>query len=206
MASLQELLTQQPPTTSGVHEAMAQHAEDTFTQLGGILPLFVGKRKKGNYLTFALPNAVTQDNGALLQTLSDIIFVYDLKLASFMTAIRTRVHESSIPKLGALLMTADDAKALFQLPWELEFDSASNLVNSTRSSSDGEIIPRSTWEAFFARTGDLNARQVVYETLIQRFGSQDQLPPISLTHVSSAVRPMPLDIRLPQNAILPPPR
>lgn len=175
MPSLPQLLAQQPPTTSGVHEAMALHAEDVFENLRGILPLFLGKRRLGPYFTLALPNRVTSDSETLLQSIGDLIAVYDLRLVSLLTAIRVN-HPDRSPSLCALLLTADNAKALFQLPWELAFDGQGDIAQATRSVLDSEIIPRDVWAQLFQQKPEPAEKAVAYERLVERFGGSDEIP------------------------------
>lgn len=175
-ASLQQLLAAQAPTASGIHEAAAQHAESIFDEFRGILPFFLGKRKLGPFINVTLPNIVTQDNEALLQTLGDFIRVYDLRLVSFVTAIRLRSDDRADPKLGALLITADNAKANFQLIWEMTFDSGADIATVTRTNTDFEIISREVWTQFFSQATDEESKRFSYERLVERFGGADQIP------------------------------
>jgi hypothetical protein len=175
MPSLQQRLTENSPATSGIHEAMAQHAEDTFDSLKGILPLFLGKRNSGPFVVLTLPNQTMRSRASLLSALSDLIIAYDFRLVSFVSAIQARTSEDDDPKLGAILVTADNAKALFQLPWELDFDAESNLTGYRRSEADGEIIPAASWNAFFQRSSP-EARRPAYERLVNLFEDASQLP------------------------------
>lgn len=176
MASLQQHLVAQPPTTSGIHEAMAQHAEDVFEEFRGILPMFLGKRQLGPFINLTLPKRITQDNSELLQTVADIVLVYNLRVISFVSAVRMQLADSDAPALGALLITADRAKAYFQLPWQLAFDANRDLVQARRSEIDQDVIPRETRDSFFTDGESDQAKQVAYDRLVDRFGGAKELP------------------------------
>ena len=175
-APLQQLLAEQPPTTSGIHEAMARHSESIFEEFKGVLPSFLGKRKLGPFINLTLPNAVTQNSEALLQTIGDLILVYNLRLVSMVSAVRLHSEKESEPKLGALLITADNAKALFQLPWELELNPDRDVIAASRSTAESEIIPRDIWFQLFTQKADNDTKQFAYDRLVDRFGSADELP------------------------------
>lgn len=175
-ASLQQLLSEQPPTTSGIHEAVARHTEGIFTEFKGILPLFLGKRRTGPFINLTLPNAVTQSSEALLQTLSDFIWVYELRAISFVSAIRMQDEETQANELRAILITADSAHAYFQLPWKLEFDSEDDISSYSRSSSGMDIIPREIWSQIFATKVKPETKTFSFDRLIERFGDVDELP------------------------------
>ena len=175
-ASLQQLLTQQAPTTSGHHEAMALHTEAIFKEFKGILPFFLGKKEQGPFISLTLPNSVTESSEALLQTVADFIWVYNLRFISFVSAIRMQDEESGESKLQALLITADKAHTFFQLPWKLTFDDNDDIVSAERSSSATDIIPREIWSQLFASKVTPDARTISYDRLLERFGDEDQLP------------------------------
>ena len=175
-ASLQQLLAQQPPSTSGVHEAVASHAEDIFKQFRGILPLFLGKRRTGPFINLTLPNAITESSEALLQSLSDLIWVYDLRLVSFVSAVRMRSPEDEEARLKALLITADNARAYFQIPWNLDFDADGDITSAERGASYGEIVPREIWGQIFAKKISDETRTLSYDRLCERFGGPEQIP------------------------------
>lgn len=175
-ASLQQLLTQQPPTTSGLHEAVALHSEAIFEEFKGILPFFLGKRDKGSFINLTLPNSVTASSEALLQTIADFIWVYDLRVISFVSAIRMQDEETGESALQALLITADKAHAYFQLPWKLTFDEENDITASSRSSQSTDVIPREIWSQLFATKVTPDSRTVSYDRLIERFGDPEELP------------------------------
>ena len=176
MPNLQQRLAENSPATSGVHEAMAQHAEDIFEELKGILPLFLGKRKTGPFVALTLPRQTMQSRATLLSVLSDLILAYDFRLVSFVSAIQARVTEDEAPRLGAILITADNNKALFQLPWDMKFDDDSNLTSFERSEADGEIIPAETWNGFFQRGDSAQSKQQAYDRLLGLFQDASELP------------------------------
>ncbi len=176
MATLQQLLIDNPPSTQGVHEAMAQYAEHIFEELNGILPLFLGKKHLGSYINLTLPNAAVQSSQTLVETLGDLILVYNLKLASFVSSVRAQSSENSEPKLGALLITADHTKTILQLPWTLEFDSDAKLSGHFRSEAQGEVIPSDVWASLFSREANLATKASSFARLVERFGGEDQLP------------------------------
>ena len=175
MPSLQQRLAENSPATSGAHEAMAQHAEDTFESLKGILPIFLGKRMAGSFVVLTLPNQTMRSRATLLSALSDLIIAYDFQLVSFVSAIQARASEADEPQLGAILITADDSKALFQLPWELKFDADANLVGYDRSDAEGEIIPAQSWNTFFQRKAP-ELQRPAYDRLLNLFEDPSQLP------------------------------
>ncbi len=175
-ASLQKLLTEQPPNTAGLHEAMALHSEAIFKEFKGILPLFLGKREGGPFINLTLPNAVTQSSEALLQTICDLIWVYNLRVISFVSAIRMQDEESGESALSALLITADKAHAYFQLPWTLTFDEHQDISSSKRSTQSTDVIPREIWSQLFATKVTPDSRTISYDRLIERFGSADEIP------------------------------
>lgn len=176
MANLQQLLIDNPPTTPGVHEAMAQYAERIFEELNGILPLFLGKKHLGSYINLTLPNDAVQSSATLVETLGDLILVYNLRLASFVTSVRTQTNVDSESKLGALLITADHTKSILQLPWSLEFDADSKLAQHSRSETQGDVIPADVWGSLFSREANLATKAESYARLVERFGGEDQLP------------------------------
>lgn len=177
MPDLQQRLSENSPATSGVHEAMARHAEDVFESLKGILPIFLGKRKLGPFVTLTLPRPTTQSRTKLLSALSDLIIAYNFRLVSFVSAIKARSSEDDAPRLGAILITADNAKALFQLPWGMTFDDASDLIDFERIEAEGEVIPSETWLAFFERSASPETRREAYDRLVNLFEDESLLPP-----------------------------
>lgn len=179
MPTLQERLAEQQPATSGIHEAMALHTEDVFDELGGILPLLLGKRKLGSFVTLALPKEITGSRDLLLSCLADLISTYDFRVVSFVSAIRAHSETDEEPRLGAILITADNGNNLYQLPWTLEFDSQANLSSHSRTEATGEIIPSKTWLSFFQQTRESDERQSAYDRLVERFGDASLLPEFS---------------------------
>lgn len=175
-ASLQQLLTQQPPTTSGAHEAVALHSEAIFEDFKGILPLFLGKRRTGSFINLTLPNSVTQSSEALLETVADLIWVYDLKLISFVSAIRMQNEISQQNELKALLITADSAHIYFQLVWHLDFDQEDDIKKATRSPSQFDIIPREIWSQLFGTKVKPDTKTFSFDRLEERFGGVENLP------------------------------
>lgn len=175
-ASLQKLLTEQPPTSSGIHEAVAQHSEAIFKEFQGILPLFLGKRRTGSFINVTLPNAVTQSSEALLQTISDFIWVYDLRVISFVSAIRMQNEKTEENELQAMLITADSAHAYFQLPWQMEFDSENDIKSFKRIESGSDIIPREIWSQIFSTKAQPDTKTFSFDRLIERFGDVNELP------------------------------
>lgn len=175
-ASLQQLLTEQPPSTSGIHEAVARHSEAIFKEFRGILPFFLGKRQNGPFINLSLPNSVTESSESLLQTIADFIWVYDLRLISFVSAIRMQDEETGNSNLQALLITADKAHAYFQLPWKLSFDAQNDIVSAERSSSASDVIPREIWSQLFTSKVTPDGKTISYDRLIERFGDPDELP------------------------------
>ena len=176
MDSLQQLLAKNSSSTSGIHEAMATHAEDVFESFKGILPIFLGKREIGPFVALTLPRETTQSRAKLLSALSDLILAYNFRVVSFLSAIQARASEDDTPKLGAILITADAANSLFQLPWDMQFDSESNLSGFNRTETEGEVIPSQSWVTFFQRGGDTELRRIAYERLVALFGDGTQLP------------------------------
>ncbi|MBK1878198.1 hypothetical protein [Pelagicoccus mobilis] len=175
-ASLQQLLSQQPPNSSGHHEAMALHTEAIFKEFKGILPFFLGKRDQGPFISLTLPNSVTESSEALLQTVADLIWVYNLRFISFVSAIRMQDEEKGNTQLQALLITADKSHAFFQLPWKLTFDNNDDIVSASRSSASTDIIPREIWSQLFASKVTPDAKTISYDRLVERFGDTDELP------------------------------
>lgn len=175
-ASLQQLLSQQAPTTSGHHEAMALHTESIFKEFKGILPFFLGKREQGPFISLALPNAVTASSEALLQTIADFIWVYNLRYISFVSAIRMQDEKSGKTQLQALLITADKAHSFFQLPWKLTFDENEDIVSANRSNAQSDLIPREIWSQLFASKVTPDTKTISYDRLIERFGDAEELP------------------------------
>lgn len=175
-ASIQKLLTEQPPNTSGLHEAMALHTEAIFKEFKGILPLFLGKREGGPFVNLTLPNTVTTSSEALLQTVCDLIWVYNLRVISFVSAIRMPNQETGQDEMSALLITADKAHAYFQLPWKLSFDQNQDISSSQRSSASTDVIPREIWSQLFATKVTPDTRTISYDRLIERFGDADEIP------------------------------
>ncbi|MEC7906441.1 MAG: hypothetical protein VYC82_04390 [Verrucomicrobiota bacterium] len=180
MPSLEQRISEQSPTPSGIHEAMARHAEDIFDQFQGILPVFLGKRNQGPFLTLAIPKQISQSRETLLSSLTDLIAAYDLSLVSFVSAIQSRSESDEIAKLGAILITADNASSLYQLPWQLEFDSEANLVSHTRSETDTDIIPLDTWRSFFEQSPGPAEKQTAYNNLLLTFGDPNAIPEFSV--------------------------
>ncbi|MDQ8186412.1 hypothetical protein [Pelagicoccus sp. SDUM812002] len=175
-ASLQKLLTEQPPNTSGLHEAMALHSEAIFKEFKGILPLFLGKREGGPFINLTLPNAVTQSSENLLQTICDLIWVYNLRVISFVSAIRMQDEETGEEAMSALLITADKAHAYFQLPWKLTFDENQDISSAKRSSQATDVIPREIWSQLFTTKVTPDSRTISYDRLIERFGTAEEIP------------------------------
>ena len=180
MPSLEQRLSEQSPTPSGIHEAMARHGEDIFDQFQGILSVFLGKRNQGPFLTLAIPKQISQSRETLLSSLTDLIAAYDLSLVSFVSAIQSRSESDEVPKLGAILITADNASSLYQLPWQLEFDSEANLVSHTRSETDTDIIPLDTWRSFFEQSPGPAEKQTAYNNLLLTFGDPNAIPEFSV--------------------------
>ncbi len=179
MPTLQERLAEQQPATSGIHEAMALHTEDVFDELGGILPLLLGKRKLGSFVTLALPKKVTASRDLLVSSIADLISAYDFRLVSFVSAMRAHSETEEEPRLGAILITADNGNNLYQLPWTLEFDRQSNLSSHSRSEATGEIIPSETWLSLFQQTREPEEVQSAYDRLVEKFGDASLLPEFS---------------------------
>ena len=179
MPSLQEHLAKQQPATSGIHEAMALHTEDVFDEFAGILPLFLGKRKLGSFVSLALPTEVTGSRDLLNSCLADLISAYDFRVVSFVSAIRAHSDTDQEPRLGAILITADNAKNLYQLPWILEFDRQANLTSHSRSKATGEIIPSEVWLSYFQQSREADERQSAYDRLLEVFGDASLLPEFS---------------------------
>ncbi|MDQ8202448.1 hypothetical protein [Pelagicoccus sp. SDUM812003] len=175
-ASLQQLLSQQPPTTSGIHEAVALHSEAIFKQFRGILPFFLGKRESGPFINLTLPNSVIQSSDALLQTLSDLIWVYKLKTVSFVSALRVKETEDGEAAMKALLITADSKSAYFQLLWDLDFDEHADITASRRSERDIEVLPKELWSQIFSMKVPADARTLSYDRLAERFGGEEEIP------------------------------
>lgn len=177
---LTQHLSEQPPNTAGIHEGVARHSEDIFEEFKGILPFILGKRRAGPFINVTLPNVVTGSSESLLQTLTDFIWVYDLRLLSFVSAIRMRDEESGDSSLSAVLITADSAHAYFQLPWKLEFDGNDDLVKATRSEAGSEagsdLVPREIWSQLFASKPSPEQKTFSYDRLVERFGDPEQLP------------------------------
>ena len=177
MPSLQQLLVEQTPTTSGIHEAMARYSEFIFQEYKGILPLFLGKRQAGPFLNLSLPQSIISDQATLIRSLEDLISVYDLRVVSFVSAARMRRSESEEAQLGAILITADQAKAQLQLAWEISFDDQSDIAAAQRSNElEYEIIPRATWGRIFQQSPSAHQKEAAYHRLTQRFGGSDQIP------------------------------
>ena len=179
MPSLQEHLAKQQPATSGIHEAMALHTEDVFDEFAGIMPLFLGKRKLGSFVSLALPTEVTGSRDLLNSCLADLISAYDFRVVSFVSAIRAHSDTDQEPRLGAILITADNAKNLYQLPWILEFDSQANLTSHSRSEATGEIIPSEVWLSYFQQSREADEKQSAYNRLLEVFGDTSLLPEFS---------------------------
>lgn len=180
MPSLEQRLFEQAPTPGGIHEAMARHAEDIFDQFQGILPIFLGKRAQGPFLTLAIPKQISQSRETLLSSLTDLIAAYELSLVSFVSAIQLRSGSDESPKLGAILITADNASSLYQLPWQLEFDADANLVSHSRSETDMDIISLDTWRAFFEQSPGPAEKQTAYNNLLLTFGDPNAIPEFSV--------------------------
>ncbi|MCH6257343.1 hypothetical protein MLD52_12355 [Puniceicoccaceae bacterium K14] len=176
MPSLQELLIENQPTTSGIHEAMAQHAEQVFEELHGVLPIFLGKRKTSGFINLSIPTKALQNRDILLATLSNLIKTYNLSVASFVSTIRAQFPGSEEPQLAAILITADSSNAVFQLPWELQFDATSNLSAFKRTHAEGFTIDEATWKEMFQETKNLADKAEAYGNLVEVFGGEDQLP------------------------------
>ncbi len=174
--TLQQLLAQQSPSTAGVHEAVAQHSESIFEEFHGILPFFLGKRRRGTFIQLSLPKNVTEDTEALLQTVSDLILVYELKLASFVSAVRMRDRKTGLAKIGAMLLTADNAGNSFQLHWEMEFDGNSDISSARRSDGEATVIPTEVWQQIFSQKQEAEAKTFCHERLVSRFGGPDSIP------------------------------
>lgn len=155
---------------------MASHAEDVFDSFKGILPIFLGKRRLGPFVALTLPRQTIQSRVTLLSAISDLILTYNFRLVSFVSAIQARTKVDETPKLGAILITADNTKALFQLPWDMRFDDESNLIEFKRTEAEGEIISSESWNAFFERKADPEIRRAAYERLVSLFDDETQLP------------------------------
>ncbi len=155
---------------------MALHSEAIFEEFKGILPLFLGKRDGGPFITLTLPNSVTASSEALLQTICDLIWVYNLRVISFVSAMRMQNEETGESELSALLITADKAHAYFQLPWKLTFDEEQDISSNQRSTSTTDIIPREIWSQLFAAKVTPDNRTISYDRLIERFGSAEEIP------------------------------
>ncbi len=179
MQNLQQRLSGQEATTAGIHEAMAQHVEDIFKEFQGILPLLLGKRTLGSFVTLTLPQELGRSREQLLATLSDLIVAFDFRLISFISAIQSRKSPEDPPTLGAMLITADNANRLLQLPWELEFDSESNLIAFERSSAEGEVISGETWLSFFQTSLEIDEKEAAYDRLVEQFGDASLLPKVN---------------------------
>ncbi len=78
-----------------------------------------------------------------------------------------------------MLVTADNASSLFQLPWELEFDADSNLRQHTRSEASGEMIHGGTWQSLFAQNLTDDEKDAAYQQLLEEFGDASLLPKYS---------------------------
>ncbi|HCR30554.1 MAG TPA: hypothetical protein DIV79_11105 [Opitutae bacterium] len=180
MPSLEQRLSEQAPNPSGIHEAMARHAEDIFDEFQGILPIFLGKRTQGPFLTLAIPKQISQSREILLSSLTDLIAAYELSLVSFVSAIQSRAAPEENPKLGAILITADNASSLYQLPWQLEFDSEANLASHTRSETETDIISLDTWRTFFEQSPGPAEKQTAYNNLLLTFGDSSAIPEFSV--------------------------
>ena len=180
MPSLEQRLSEQAPNPSGIHEAMARHAEDIFDEFQGILPIFLGKRTQGPFLTLAIPKQISQSRETLLSSLTDLIAAYELSLVSFVSALQSRAAPEENPKLGAILITADNASSLYQLPWQLEFDSEANLVSHTRSEAETDIISLDTWRTFFEQSPGPAEKQTAYNNLLLTFGDPSAIPEFSV--------------------------
>lgn len=176
MPTLQELLLENQPTTSGMHEAMAQHSENIFDELHGVLPTFLGKRKSAGFLNLNLPNEALRSRELLVQTISNLIKTYNLTAVSFTSTIRAQFPGNDEPQLAAILITADSSKTIFQLPWSLQFDETSNLSAHNRTQAEGLIIDEATWEDMFRKTPNLAATAEAYGNLVELYGGEDQLP------------------------------
>lgn len=155
---------------------MALHTEAVFKEFKGILPFFLGKREDGPFISLTLPTSVTQSSEALLQTIADFIWVYNLRFISFVSAIRMQDESSGKTKLQALLITADKAHAYFQLPWKLDFDENEDIASAERSSSSADIIPREIWSQLFASKVTPDGKTISYDRLVERFGETEDLP------------------------------
>lgn len=155
---------------------MALHTEAVFKEFKGILPFFLGKREDGPFISLTLPTSVTQSSEALLQTIADFIWVYNLRFISFVSAIRMQDESSGKTKLQALLITADKAHAYFQLPWKLDFDENEDIASAERSSSSADVIPREIWSQLFASKVTPDGKTISYDRLVERFGETEDLP------------------------------
>lgn len=158
---------------------MALHSEDVFDEFGGILPMLLGKRKLGSFVTLALPKEITGSRDLLISCLADLIFAYDFRMVSFVSAIQARSETDDEPRLGAILITADNGNNLYQLPWTLEFDNQSNLSSHSRSEAAGEIIPSETWLSFFQQSREEEEIQSAYDRLLTLFGDASLLPELN---------------------------
>jgi hypothetical protein len=100
-------------------------------------------------------------------------------VVSFVSAIRAHSDTDQEPRLGAILITADNAKNLYQLPWILEFDSQANLTSHSRSEATGEVIPSEVWLSYFQQSREADEKQSAYNRLLEVFGDASLLPEFS---------------------------
>ena len=94
--------------------------------------------------------------------------------------IQSRSESDEIAKLGAILITADNASSLTKVALQLEFDSEANLVSHTRSETDTDIIPLSTPGVLFRAISGPAGKQTAYNNLLLTFGDPNAIPEFSV--------------------------
>src|SRR5690606_3490011 len=118
MPALRQLLLERPSTAQGVHEAMARYAEFLFAQYKDVVSLACGARRRGPFLNWALPDALAKDEPRLLKIVGSLVVAHDLGLVSALAAVaEDGAADPLAPRLGAMLVTADEEGAFESLPF-----------------------------------------------------------------------------------------
>lgn len=171
MPALRQLLLEQPSNPHGIHEAMARYAEFLFGEYKGVVALACGKRVHGPFLNLSLPDEAARDDARLLDLAASLAVGYDLRLVSVLAPVAGEAADALSPRLGAILVTADDEGFFHALSWMLRHSANGDIERYSRARfADCPLANPDRWAAIFKRDRNPDAQREALDRLGSVFG------------------------------------